>query len=388
MLFNSHIYILFLLAGCALYWLIAERYRKFFLIILGLVFYAYHDVGYLFLILALSFFTYYIGNILLKGAGSVKGKFIFGFSAITLSLVFFKYANLLLSTINSLGFSFGLLDIVMPLGISFFTFEFIHYLFEIYKGNIKSSNLPAFLSFSLFFPSLVSGPIKRFERFQEQVSTIVFRPKYFYYGVLFIILGYVQKYFIADNFIPLTRELAHPETLKSSFAALKQLYFYSLRIYFDFSGMSHIAIGSGFLFGIVLPQNFNYPYFSANMSDFWRRWHISLSDWVRDYIYIPLGGNRNGFILMACYLLAAMFISGLWHGANWNFAIWGLWQGLGIVLHKIYKKYFRFEIENKRFAFLYKAVCIFLTFNFVTFGWIFFVTSSFSDSMVFFSKIF
>ena len=152
------------------------------------------------------------------------------------------------------------------------------------------------MAFALFFPSLVSGPVKRYEKFEEQSKNLIFKSGYFYYGILFIILGLAQKLLVADNFIPLTKGLFDPVNVTSSLSLIKQLYFYSFRIYFDFSGMSHIAIGSGLMFGFILPRNFYYPYLSQNLSEFWQRWHISLSSWIKDYLYIPLGRNRRGLL--------------------------------------------------------------------------------------------
>jgi alginate O-acetyltransferase complex protein AlgI len=313
---------------------------------------------------------------------------VFGTAVIVLCLVFFKYINLIISTINSLGWRLSALNIIMPLGISFFIFEFIHYLADIYAGKIKEANLVSFLSFSLFFPSLISGPIKRYENFNEQIKSVIFKPEYLYYGIIFILLGYSEKYLLADNFIPLTAGLSKPEMISSSLSAIKQLYFYSFRIYFDFSAMSFIAIGSALLLGISIPKNFNYPYISQNISEFWNRWHISLSQWIRDYLYIPLGGNRSGFVLTLVNSLVVMAVCGLWHGASWNFMFWGLWHGLGLSFYKIYKKFVNFKTRNRLLVYPLKAVSIFLTFNFVTLGWVFFVTPSLNASWDLLTKIF
>lgn len=373
MLFNSYIYILFLSTCVLLYW-VAPRFRQFLLFLFGALFYIYYDVNYFYLIFILAAFTFFYGKLLAK----YKNKYLLalGVSLIVLTLAYFKYANLIVYTLNNLGLNFSPLNILMPLGISFFTFEFIHYLVDIYYGKIIKTNLSVFFSFAFFFPSLISGPIKRFEQFSQQSDDIVFRPKYLYYGFLFLLAGYAQKYILADNLAPLIVNLKNPTLITSSASALKQLYFYSLRIYLDFSGMSHIAIGSALLFGILIPKNFNYPYLRSNISLFWRNWHMSLSSWVRDYLFIPLGGSKKRMVATIMNNLLVMIIVGIWHGASWNFALWGLWHGFGLGAYQMHKKYSSEWLQSKLVGRRYLAnaltfLGVVITFNFVTIGWAF-----------------
>jgi alginate O-acetyltransferase complex protein AlgI len=271
----------------------------------------------------------------------------------------------------------------LPLGISFFTFEFVHYLIDAYRGKIPDHSPLTFFGFTFFFPTLVSGPIKRFQPYAASIHENVFKAQEFWAGILLIFLGYSQKYMFADPLIPFTSILEHPEALPSTFSAASGLFLYSLRIYFDFAGLSNIAIGSALLFGILVPRNFNNPYFSPDIQQFWRRWHMSLGSWVLDYIYIPLGGNRGGKIRTTVNLVAAMVIIGIWHGAGWNFAVWGLYHGLGLAAHRVWRSFV--PASDLLIARILGTIG---TFVFVTIGWAFFVTSSLTDSFLLLSKAF
>ncbi|MBU1445694.1 MBOAT family protein [Patescibacteria group bacterium] len=336
-----------------------------------------------FFILGLDLVVFAIGQLIFKLKDDPKKKkitLVAGIILLISSLVFFKYTNLIIDLINTVsGGEMKYLNIVMPLGISFFIFSFIHYLVDIYMGKIQKHSFKDFLLFSFFYPTIVSGPIKRFSAFLSSFQKITLQ--IFMQGFFVILMGYFYKFVIADTMVPLTDILQNPASA-SQYSMIISLYAYSIRLFFDFAGYSLIAIGCALLLGYEVPQNFNKPYIAKNPSDFWRRWHMSLTTWIRDYIYIVLGGNRagkfrtilNGFIVMA--------IIGLWHGSSLNFLAWGLYHA---VLLAVYNLTFRkWKLQNKAFG----VLGILVTFHLVTFGWIFFATDSLQNSLIAIGKIF
>jgi alginate O-acetyltransferase complex protein AlgI len=229
----------------------------------------------------------------------------------------------------------------LPLGISFFTFEFIHYAADTYAGRIGQTSLKEYAAFIFFFPSMVAGPIKRFQQFRQELADAQFEGPVFSRGVTRIFAGLAKKHVLADSFAllfaPLEGDLG---SLGRGQVALGLLA-YGMRIYLDFSAYSDIAIGSGMLFGIVLPENFRWPYCSRDMGEFWRRWHVSLSQWIRDYVYLPLGGSRRGERRTQLNLLISFGVSGLWHGAGYNFVVWGLWHGVMSIIDRRWRAFGR-----------------------------------------------
>lgn len=384
MLFNSYTYLLFLAVACCLYWLVRPGYRAGVLILLGLAFYSYQNPAHVLLILGMSVFTYAAGHAIMASPHGRRRTLLYALTCILLCFVVFKYLRLLLATYSSLtGVPVTPVSLAMPLGISFFTFEFIHYLTDIRRGKIGPHRASDFFGFILFFPTMVAGPIKRFQGFAASLHETRFSPAAFWTGVLLLLLGYSQKYLLADPLIPFTAELQHPHVILTRMSAVGGLTLYSFRIYFDFAGLSNIAVGSSLLLGVVVPRNFSMPYLSTDIQDFWRRWHMSLGSWVRDYIYISLGGNRRGFAATLFFLFLSMVIVGIWHGASWNFAAWGAYHGLGLAVHRVWKRH----VPDTRSRVRSVLGCA-ATFVFVTIGWGFFVTSSLHDSLILFAKIF
>jgi len=255
----------------------------------------------------------------------------------------------------------------LPLGISFFTFEFIHFAADSYAGRIKNSTLGEYAAFIFFFPSMVAGPIKRFQHFQFELRGARFDPALIARGITRILAGLAKKHVLADSFAlffePLQGDLASLSRPQATIGLLA----YGMRIYLDFSAYSDVAIGSGMLFGIVLPENFRWPYCSRDIGEFWRRWHVSLSQWIRDYVYVPLGGSRHSEIRTKLNLLIAFAVSGLWHGAGYNFIVWGLWHGAMLVVFRQWR-----AIAGPRGIYLPRMVGQVLTFVGVTAGWAFF----------------
>jgi alginate O-acetyltransferase complex protein AlgI len=230
--------------------------------------------------------------------------------------------------------------LVFPLGISFFTFEFIHFAVESYRGRIRSPPVGHYAAFIFFFPTMVAGPIKRYPEFEKELLHARFSASRFSQGITRILAGLVKKHFFADTFTLWSDNLQTPAAFQAGRGALLGWIFaYGMKIYFDFSAYSDIAIGSGYLFGIEIPENFDWPYFSRNISEFWRRWHMSLGRWIFDYIYVPLGGSRGGELRTALNLILAFTISGLWHGAAYNFVVWGACHGVFMVVHRLWARH-------------------------------------------------
>jgi alginate O-acetyltransferase complex protein AlgI len=254
--------------------------------------------------------------------------------------------------------------LVLPLGVSFFTFEFIHFAADSYSGKTGRVSLAEYSAFILFFPSMVAGPIKRIQDFQPKLREARFDPALASQGVTRILAGLAKKHVLADTFTLWSDKLGTDALYAASgIEVAAWVLAYGGKIYFDFSGYSDIAIGSGYLFGLRIPENFNWPYVSRNIAEFWQRWHISLSSWIRDYVYIPLGGSRLGRWRTAANVMIAFGLSGLWHGAAYNFVVWGLWHGFLLVVHRVWAS---FGIR------LPGAASVALTFAAVNLGWAFF----------------
>ena len=307
-------------------------------------------------------------------------------------LGYFKYTNFFAGMVSQLlEHNFQPWDIFLPVGISFFTFQSLSYTIDVYRGNLKP--LPHLLDYAFyvsFFPQLVAGPIVRAADFAPQIRRpLVITNDMFARGVYFILIGLFKKAVISDyislNFVD--RIFDNP-TLYSGLENLLGVYGYALQIYCDFSGYSDMAIGIALLLGFHFPINFNAPYRSVSITDFWRRWHISLSTWIRDYIYISLGGNRKGKLRQYVNLVITMLLGGLWHGASLNFVAWGGAHGIALAVHK----FFRQEVLNHGRSFqshgVRKWIAIVLTFHFVCFTWIFFRQKTFTAGWTMLRQIF
>ncbi len=400
MIFTTGVFALFFALVLPLYWVLPPRARKYLLIVAGMVFYAYYYVPYLVVVLVMTILTYIAALAILKardGAGSSKGRarvwLFVGVAASVLVLGYFKYWKMLVSTWNELasrihmGHPAPVPDILVPMAISFFTFEFIHFVSDVYLGKIdrETVKVPDFALFIFFFPTLVSGPIKRYQGFQKQSQSM---PEFALDNLLGggkrVILGLAQKFILADTIGRLAAPLAAPEAWSAQMLAFAA-YAYAFKIYFDFAGYSDMAIGLAQMLGFKVPENFDRPYFQPNIAQFWRHWHMSLSSWIRDYLYIPLGGSRLGFARTLANLIAAFAICGLWHGAAWNFVAWGLWHGFGMVGHRIWHRYLGQRLA--RFGTPVHFFNVFLTFNFVVAGWVLFASPSLSAAALTYAKL-
>jgi alginate O-acetyltransferase complex protein AlgI len=383
MIFNTSWFLLFFLAFYFfLWWMPTPKVRFFYVLICSAVFH-YHFAGPAGVepIIVMAVVTYFFGLALGGRGPGTKKKWIFilGLSVPVAGLVFFKYRALLLGSLGSwMGGVYGAwlnahaVQGALPLAISFFTFEFVHYLTDVYHGHGEPIRNPfRFGFFCIFFPSIVSGPIKRFQPFLAQVEGGLQRPplEKALLGLAQILVGFFKKLVIADNATVMIHLLEKRPDLNSGMVCLLMALL-SIRILFDFSGYSDIAIGLGKMIGLDLPANFNFPYIARNITDFWRRWHMSLSSWIRDYIYIPLGGNRQGPWRKFCNLMTALFLCGLWHGASWHFGIWGLYHGAGLALHNLWgKSNMGLNWVRRPFS---RWVDIAATNLFVAYGWLLF----------------
>lgn len=342
MVFSSSIFLFlflpFVLVG---YHFIREKYRNIFLLLVSLFFYAWGEPKYI-LLMMLSILINYFGGLLI---GSIpeenkeKTRKLSLIIVILLNLgilVYFKYANFIIDSVNGvLKTNIMIKKITLPIGISFFTFQGLSYIIDLYRGQVKVQkkllNLALYIA---LFPQLVAGTIVRYIYVNEQIENRSYNLERYTLGVKRFIIGLSKKVIIANQVGMVADEIfSLPANQNSMGIAWLGIICYTLQIYFDFSGYSDMAIGLGKIFGFDFLENFNYPYMSTSISEFWRRWHISLSSWFRDYLYIPLGGNRKGNVYIN---LAIVFIAtGIWHGAAWNFVVWGVWHGTFIIFERL-----------------------------------------------------
>jgi alginate O-acetyltransferase complex protein AlgI len=365
--------------------------KKIYVILFSLFFYYKSSGPYLGIFIGMIVLDYNIALAIERIENNLKRKYLL-ISSILMSLSFllyFKYSNFFLNIINEgFGSDYLIKNIFLPIGISFYTFQSISYIIDVYQKKIESSK--SFIDYSFymtFFPHLVAGPIVRAKDFIPQIKNPIFVDnKVINHAFLRIITGLVKKLLLAD-FLAKYVDIIHANpSLYSGFENLISMYAYTFQIYFDFSGYSDIAIGIALLLGYSLNENFDSPYQSINITHFWRTWHISLSSWLRDYIYIPLGGNKKGEINTYLFLMVTMLVGGFWHGADWKFIIWGGLHGLALGLHKLYLNFFKkdsIKLEN-RFRKLFSLV---LTFHFVAVLWILFRATSYDSAIDSISKI-
>jgi D-alanyl-lipoteichoic acid acyltransferase DltB (MBOAT superfamily) len=391
MLFNTGHYGLFFVAVLVLHWLLPVRLRRAFLLVASYYFYASAIPRYLVLILAMTIFSYGIGLWLGRARGRTRRVLLWvGIAGNLGSLAYFKYSHLLLLSAEQLAAHLPLLgplvgddpivvNVLLPLGISFFTFEFIHYVAEVYKGLKPMRNPIDFALFAAFFPTQIAGPIKRFPDFAKQLQhPLRLREVNFDAGIGLILRGLLKKTVLADVLAPVVAQTFHtPGTLGAGTAWFAVLAF-AAQIYGDFSGYTDIGRGCAQLLGYSVPENFARPYQSANPAEFWHRWHMSLSTWLRDYLYIPLGGSRVSPPRVYINLMITMALGGLWHGAQWHYMVWGIYQGVLLCAHRLWARSVGKMAWYRRL--LHVPVLNFLTrpftLIFVCVGWIFFRADS------------
>jgi len=366
-------YLGFLAAVVAGYWAVPARARPAVLAASSLLFYASESSTYAALITGLALLVWAIGQAQAAAGPARRLLFAGGIGLCVLVLAYFKYGRWILG-------SHGWLAAAVPLGISFFTFEFIHYLADAHARRIRAAGLLDFLAFALFFPTLLAGPIKRYQQFSASPRLCT---EDVAYGLGRMLLGAAKKILIADTAAGLASRLAVPDQV-TPLGLWLGMYAYAVQIYCDFSGYSDLAIGAARLFGYRVPENFDWPYLSTSLPEFWRRWHISLSSWIRDYLFIPLGGSRGPAGRTVVNLLLVMGVCGLWHGPAWHFVVWGLWHGSGLAATHAFRRRTPRLASPPRF---YRVLCGLLTFHFVCFGWVLFAAPSLRAAATAFARM-
>ena len=387
MLFNSLAFALFLPLVFAAYWLCPDRWRWVVLLVSSYYFYMSWNAAYVVLILMTTAISYAAARGIAAPDATPRRKklLLAGTLVVCLgTLFFFKYFNFFSGTVTELLQSFALpvhpvvLNLLLPVGISFYTFQTLSYVIDVYRGEVQAErHFGKYAVFVSFFPQLVAGPIERTGNLLPQVGS----PKRFscenaVYGVKWILWGYFKKIVVADTVAQYV-DLAYnsPGEYRGGALLLASALF-TIQIYCDFSGYSDIALGVARLFGVELMVNFKSPYFSRSVKEFWGRWHISLSTWFRDYVYIPLGGNRRGKLRTYRNLLITFLVSGLWHGANWTFVVWGGLHGAAQVLEKLLDR----PLKALRRVWPGRALAWLVTFVFCNFAWIFFRADSIGEA--------
>ncbi len=386
MLFNSIEFIIgFLPIAYAVFWTLRTANARYvWLTLTGYVFYGWWDPRFC-LLMAFSTVVSYLAGLgmlhMQPGSGARRLFLIIPITVDLFLLGFFKYTNFALDTARAVATAAGStlnvphLDIILPIGISFYTFHTISYIVDAYRGTITPTrNFWEFSAYVSLFSQLVAGPIVRFRQIEQDLEQLATssRTRWLTRGVSFFCIGLVEKVLIADTLAAMVDpSFAQWQTLSTGGAWLAVLG-YTFQLLFDFSGYSTMAVGLGFLFGIRIPQNFNSPYKSLNPSDFWQRWHISLSSCLRDYLYIPLGGNRDGTLMTYRNLMLTMLIGGLWHGASWTFVFWGFYHGFLLCLYRIFRMPWDALPSAVQRVGMFAAAVV---------GWVFFRATSFTEAL-------
>ena len=379
MLFSSIVFLFsFLPAVMILYYLLPVRFRNVILLLASLVFYAWGEPVYLFLMLLSILFNYFSGLDIarnLQDKRAAKRSLVFNLIINLAVLGFFKYEGFVLDTLNGiLPVHISYHALPLPIGISFYTFQILSYIIDVYRGNVKvQTNLPNFALYVTMFPQLIAGPIVQYADVDEQLASREVSRTKFGEGSMYFIRGLAKKVLLANTSGMIFTEVSG--LAKGNIAVMTAwlgAFAYMFQIYFDFSGYSDMAIGLGKMLGFEFNMNFNYPYVSKSITEFWRRWHISLSSWFRDYVYIPLGGNRVSKIKHIRNLLIVWFLTGLWHGAAWNFVAWGLYYGVILII----EKYLLSPVLDR----LPDVVRHIYSIVLVVIGWVLFFSSSFGQA--------
>ncbi len=388
MVFSSPVFLFYFFPIVLLFYFISPA-KNVVLFVFSLFFYAWGETGYVLILIAAILINYLFGLLIDKGNCEIRRRNYFGIGlGINLSiLLFFKYANFFVANLNQVMMKAGLPDIHLekvhlPLGISFFIFQAMSYLFDVYRKNNVAVRNPLDLGLYIsMFPQLVAGPIVRFGDIANQLKNRAITQGYFTFGIRRFICGLSQKMLIANILaVPADAVFSIPQDAMTTSLAWLGTISYSLQIYFDFAGYSNMAIGLGAMFGFRLPENFNYPYISKSISEFWRRWHISLSSWFRDYLYIPLGGNRRGTIRTYVNLVTVFLLCGLWHGADWTFVLWGLYHGIFLVVERLgFKRWLSQQLNLFSYCYVILTICI---------GWVLFRSDSLDQAVVMISALF
>lgn len=342
MVFSSTIFLCVYLPLVLLgYYICPKKGRNLFLLIVSLVFYAWGEPKYVFLMIFSILVNYIFGRLMDKNRGRQKRMKLLLVLSVVIDLGLlsvFKYTDFIITNVNAIfGSSFDLLKIALPIGISFYTFQAMSYTIDVYRNDVRvQKNLIDFGMYITMFPQLIAGPIVRYADVQDQLAERSVTTADFSEGIMRFVVGLGKKVLLANQMGAVWSEIYALGGDVSALMAWTGAIAYTFQIYFDFSGYSDMAIGLGRMFGFKFPENFRYPYQSVSITDFWRRWHITLSTWFKEYLYIPLGGNRYGLARQALNLLIVWSLTGFWHGAGWNFVLWGLYYFVILFIEKLF----------------------------------------------------
>ncbi len=405
MIFNSLGFLIFFVVTTVLYFIIPRNLQKYFLLTSSIIFYSFYIPWYVLLLILIIIFNFYYGVLIVRIIAKHRKSFLIGILLVNIAfLVVFKYLNFLNSNIAALAkligwnYSIGILEVLLPLGISFYIFKCISYDIEVYRGNVEpEKDISIFMLYIAIYPELLAGPIDRPQNLLSQLHSVhKFEYSRITNGLKLMAWGYFQKWVIADRLAPLVNRVFDNPREFSGPSLVLATFFFAVQIYCDFSAYSDIAIGAGRVLGFDFMQNFKRPYFSKSVSEFWRRWHISLSTWLRDYLFLPIAystarklhnskffGIRSEAWSYTVAAISTMFIAGLWHGANWTFIAWGTLMGVYMIFSfstKRLRKYFLrlTRLGNKKI--LHKTCAMIFTFSLVCLSWIFFRANSFGDA--------
>lgn len=387
MVFSSLIFLYFYLPiVLILYFISPMKIKNIILLISGIVFYAWGEPFYIVIMMLSASIDYIAGRLIHYFDKSQKKRFACLLISLSMNLgilAVFKYGSFIIQNINAI-FGVDILDphLPLPIGISFYTFQSMSYTIDLYLRNIKvQKNYFSFITYVTLFPQIVAGPIVRYEDVANEMDTRTINANKVGEGIALFVKGLSKKVLLANNIGLLwTQVKAMDYTQISVVTAWLGILAFTFQIYFDFSGYSDMACGMGRMLGFNFPPNFNHPYISRSISEFWRRWHITLSSWFRSYVYIPLGGNRCSLLMNIRNLLIVWFLTGLWHGASWNFILWGLYFGVLIIIERLG--------WGKILEKLPKAVSMLYTFLLVVFGWVLFDINGLTPAMTYFKAMF
>ena len=387
MVFSSLVFLFtFLPITLLLYYLVPRKGKNLVLLLCSLVFYAWGEPIYIFLMIISILFNYFSGLDIARKQGkkkAVRRSLIYAVVVNILILGFFKYYGFIIENLNMiLPFEIPYRSLALPIGISFYTFQTLSYLVDLYRGKVEvQTNLISFGTYVTMFPQLIAGPIVRYADIDSQLRNRQETASKFGQGAVFFLIGLAKKVLIANTIGKVYSEVAAmPGTDVSVLTAWMGCLAFTFQIYFDFSGYSDMAVGLGKMFGFEFRKNFDYPYMSRSVTEFWRRWHISLGSWFREYVYIPLGGNRVGAIKNVRNLSAVWFLTGLWHGASWTFVLWGLYYGVILMIEKY--------VTGRFLEKLPEGVRVIYNMLLVMIGWVLFFSPDIASALSYLGRMF
>lgn len=386
MVFSSTIFLCVYLPLVLLgYYICPKKGRNLFLLIVSLVFYAWGEPKYVFLMIFSILVNYIFGRLMDKHRENKKRLKLMLVLSVVIDLGLlsvFKYTDFIITNVNAIfGANFDLLNIALPIGISFYTFQAMSYTIDVYRNDVRvQKNLIDFGMYITMFPQLIAGPIVRYADVQDQLAERSVTTADFSEGVMRFVVGLGKKVLLANQMGAVWSDIYALGGDVSALMAWTGAIAYTFQIYFDFSGYSDMAIGLGRMFGFKFPENFRYPYQSVSITDFWRRWHITLSTWFKEYLYIPLGGNRRGLARQALNLLIVWSLTGFWHGAGWNFVMWGLYYFVILFIEKL----FLLKALDKLPKFFRHVYALLL----IVIGWVIFASDDVSVLLPYFGSMF